>query len=135
MQQGLEFTKGWHLMWFFWYVDLILRRQKHRQHTQSPLDQHTHINICLHHLWCAHSSQHWKGLVSMKISDTTFFYNKPLILPNPSFLWQNLKTFIENSWWICRQNKATSNIFFSVHLHYNYSWGPINLELKAATFL
>ena len=45
-----------HNVVFYWYSNLILQTHKHTQHTQGPVDWHTHINICLHHLLCAHSS-------------------------------------------------------------------------------
>ena len=32
---------------------------KHTQHTLGPVDWHTHINIYLHQLLCAHSSRVW----------------------------------------------------------------------------
>ena len=41
---------------FYWYSDLISHTHKHTQHTQGPVDWHTHINIYLHHLLFAHSS-------------------------------------------------------------------------------
>ena len=43
---------------FYLYSDLISHTQthKHTQHTQGPVDWHTHINVYLHHLLCAHSS-------------------------------------------------------------------------------
>ena len=43
---------------FYWYFDLIshMQRHKHTQHTQGPVDWHTHMNIYLHHLLCAYSS-------------------------------------------------------------------------------
>ena len=56
MQQGVRFTEVWHNVIFYWYSNLILQTHKHTQHTQGPVDWHTHINICLHHLLCAHSS-------------------------------------------------------------------------------
>ena len=34
----------------------ITHRHKDTQHTQGPVDWHTHTNIYLHHLLCAHSS-------------------------------------------------------------------------------
>ena len=42
---------------FYWYSDLIshTHTRKHTQHTQGPVDWHTHININLHNLLCAHS--------------------------------------------------------------------------------
>ena len=58
MQQGVRFTEVWH-MWFFTDTLMLLshtQTQKHTQHTQGPVDWHTHINIYLHHLLCAHSS-------------------------------------------------------------------------------
>ena len=43
-----------------WYSDLISHTQTHThkdtQYTQVPVDWHTHINIYLHHMLCAHSS-------------------------------------------------------------------------------
>ena len=47
---------------FSWSSDLISHTNIHThthtdtQHTQVPVDWHTHINISLHHLLCAHSS-------------------------------------------------------------------------------
>ena len=38
---------------FYWYSDLISYTHKHTQHTQRPVDWHTHMNIYLHHLLCA----------------------------------------------------------------------------------
>ena len=42
---------------FYWYSDLILHTythtQTHAEHTQGPVDWHTHVNISLHHLLCA----------------------------------------------------------------------------------
>ena len=39
---------------FYWYSYLISHTQteKHTQHTQGPVDLHTHIIIYLHHLLC-----------------------------------------------------------------------------------
>ena len=45
-----------HNVIFYWYSDLISHTGKHTQHTQGPVDWHTHINIYLHHLLCAYSS-------------------------------------------------------------------------------
>ena len=44
-----------HSVVFYWYSDLISNTHN-THHTQGPADEHTHINICLHHLLCAHSS-------------------------------------------------------------------------------
>ena len=47
---------------FCWYPDMISHTQTHSntytqtQHSQGPVDWHTHINTYLHHLLCAHSS-------------------------------------------------------------------------------
>ena len=43
---------------FQWYSDLISHTHKHKntQHTQEALDWHTHVNICLYHLLCAHTA-------------------------------------------------------------------------------
>ena len=55
MQQGVSFTAFGHIRFFsgtlIWY-----HTQKHTEHTQEPVDWHTHMNIYLHHLLCAHSS-------------------------------------------------------------------------------
>ena len=81
------------LLWYHTHK----QSHKHTQHTEGPVDWHTHINIYLHQLLCAHNSYlyyiewiiHWykkfsvhslffsKGLVSMKISDTLFYYTNP----------------------------------------------------------
>ena len=47
-----------HNVVFYWYSYLISHTQteKHTQHTQGPVDLHTHIIMYLHHLLCAHSS-------------------------------------------------------------------------------
>ena len=47
-----------HNVVFYCYSDLISHTQKHTntQHTQGPVDWHTHRNVYLHHLLCAHSS-------------------------------------------------------------------------------
>ena len=101
MQQDIKFTEVWHMIWFFagillWY-HTHKQSHKHTQHTEGPVDWHTHINIYLHQLLCAHNSYlyysewiiHWyknfsvhslffsKGLVSMKISDILFYYTNP----------------------------------------------------------
>ena len=49
---------------FFWqYSDLISHTYKltntDTQHTHSPADWHTHINLYLHFLLCAHRSYHY----------------------------------------------------------------------------
>ena len=54
MQQGVRFTEIWHIMWFF--TDTLIWYHKHTQHTQGPVDWHTHINVYLHHLLCVQSS-------------------------------------------------------------------------------
>ena len=43
-------------MWFFDMISYT-QKQTHKdtQHTQGPVDLHTHINIYLHHLLRAHS--------------------------------------------------------------------------------
>ena len=58
MQQGVKFTELWH-MWFFtrtliWY-HAHTNTQTHTAHS-GAVDWHTHINMYLHHLLCAHSS-------------------------------------------------------------------------------
>ena len=45
-----------HNVVFYWYSDLILHTHTNTQHTQGPVDCHTHMNVYLHHLLCAHSS-------------------------------------------------------------------------------
>ena len=60
MQQGVRFTEVWHIMWFFtgtliWYHKHT-HTHTHTQHTQGPVDWHSHINVYLHHLLCAQSS-------------------------------------------------------------------------------
>ena len=62
------FTDVCHIMWFFagtliWYhthsnthTHTYTHTQTHMQHTQGPVGWHTHINIYLHQLLCAHSS-------------------------------------------------------------------------------
>ena len=45
-----------HNVVFYWFSDLISHTQKYREHTQGPVDWHTHIHIYLHHLLCAYSS-------------------------------------------------------------------------------
>ena len=56
MQQGIKFTEVSHIMWFFAGTLILYHTHKHTQHIQGPVDWHTHINIYLHHLLCAHSS-------------------------------------------------------------------------------
>ena len=59
MQKGVKFTEVWHVMWFFAGTMTQCHTHtntQHTQHTQGPVDWHTHINIYLHHLLCAHSS-------------------------------------------------------------------------------
>ena len=41
---------------FYWSSGLISHTHANTQHTQEPVDYHSHINIYLHHLLCAHSS-------------------------------------------------------------------------------
>ena len=55
-----------HNVFFRWYSNLIshthththshIHTNKDAQHTQGPVGRHTHINIYLHHVLCAHSS-------------------------------------------------------------------------------
>ena len=49
-----------HNVAFCWYSDLIshtrTNTQKDTQHTEKPVDRHIHINMHLHHMWCAHNS-------------------------------------------------------------------------------
>ena len=64
IQIGVKFTEVWHIMWFFagtliWYyihTNIRTHTNKNIQHTQGAVDWHTHINIYLHQLLCAHSS-------------------------------------------------------------------------------
>ena len=54
----MDVHKVWYITWFFtgmliWYH---IHKHPNTQHTQGPVDWHTHINIYLHHLLCAHSS-------------------------------------------------------------------------------
>ena len=74
-----------HNVVFYWYSNLISYTQTHQhtQHTQGPVDWHTHVNTCLHHLLCAYISYlyyiKWLNVLVSKI----YF---PL-----SFLFKNLK--------------------------------------------
>ena len=75
-----------HNVVFCWYSNLILRTQTHTythkdiQHTQGLVDLHTHINIYLHHLLCAHSSYlyyigwiiHWHQKITFHESNISF---------------------------------------------------------------
>ena len=63
MQQGLKFTEVWHRCGFslvLWFDLLLTHKHRHThkdtQHTQGSVDGHTHINIYLHQLLCAHSN-------------------------------------------------------------------------------
>ena len=56
MQQGTKFSEVWHKIGFLLVHWFDITHTKHTQHTQGPVDWHTHINIYLHHLLCAHSS-------------------------------------------------------------------------------
>ena len=38
------------------HTNAQMHTHKHTQHTHGPVDLHTHINIYLHHLLCAHIS-------------------------------------------------------------------------------
>ena len=55
-----------HNMVFYWYYDLISHTLSHKytQHTQEPKELHTHWNIYLHHLLCAHNSYLYNSLIS-----------------------------------------------------------------------
>ena len=61
-----------------------IKTQKHTQHTQGPLDWHTHINTYLHHLLFVHSSY----LYYIKWLSEKFIDNKNL-LSAMSFLFKN----------------------------------------------
>ena len=64
----LFYATGYQVYWglthiyFCWYSNLISHIHKCRhihkdtQHTKGPVDLHTHVNIYLHYLLCAHSS-------------------------------------------------------------------------------
>ena len=54
-QQDVKFTEVWN-MWFFAGTLTLYHTHKPTQHTHGPVDLHTHINIYLHHLLCAHNS-------------------------------------------------------------------------------
>ena len=52
----VKFTEVWHMLFFFyWYSDFVITHTN-TYHTLGQLDWHTHMNIFLHHLLCAHSS-------------------------------------------------------------------------------
>ena len=71
---------------FCLYSDLISHTHTHiythkdTQHTQGPVDWHTHINIYLHQLLCAHSSYlyyiEWRNHWYQKFSYRSLFFSK-----------------------------------------------------------
>ena len=81
MQQGIKFTEVWHIMGFFAGTLIWYHTHTKTHGTLRASRLHTHINIYLHQLLCAHSSYlyvyctEWITDVKKKFPRCVFFSN------------------------------------------------------------